>query len=244
MKIGIDGRAIGAEKIKQWEDERRKAAIKMMRRVFDIDLDDCTNEELAAAKRAFPDDAILRRLHGRIWVSDVGTKLLNALCHERRRSSVTEIDLPHISAKRTLDSYFDVMLNNSEENRLLGIRANPDHYLVKGCGDMRQEVIECTGAMGIQSHFIIVYGDESGLQSKHDPSYAYQACGTCFLADGTSIGGVRHQMKETSEGTHVRLEVEFPANLPRRILKQHQIHLACEFSNWFGEILRRDEGNE
>lgn len=64
----------------------------------------------------------------------------------------------------------------------------------------KQEVIECTGGLNYQSHFIIEYGNENGLKSKQNPDYPYQACGVCCLTDGTPIGGVRHQMKDTETG--------------------------------------------
>ena len=49
------------------------------------------------------------------------------------------------------------------------------------------------------------------------------------MKDGTTIGGVRHQFKDTDTGIEVSLVVEFPVLCPNSLIKSHQMHLACEF---------------
>ena len=49
--------------------------------------------------------------------------------------------------------------------------------------------------------------------------------------DGTPIGGVPHQFRDTAEGIHARLLVEFPLPMLTSIVHGHRWHLACEFSN-------------
>mgnify|MGYP001241833107 CR=1 FL=1 len=240
MVITINGKAIAPDEVLSWEEGRKSYVVKRLVRLFRIPKAEYTLDELAALKRGISDDEMRRKLKSKIAICTVGTVFLNALCCGKRKSSVAEIDLPGIDAKTVYDGYFDVMINNTEENLLLGVRANPDHYLLRGMSDNRQEVIECTGAIPFPSRFIIHYGNEKGLHSKADADYPYQAVGVCCLANGTPIGGVRHQMKDTNTGTHIRLEVEFPEALPKKILAQHQLHLACEFTNWFGAILRRN----
>ena len=51
-------------------------------------------------------------------------------------------------------------------------------------------------------------------------------------SDGVAIGGVRHQFRDTTDGFHARLTVEFPMPTIGRMVKGHRWHLACEFSNW------------
>lgn len=46
-------------------------------------------------------------------------------------------------------------------------------------------------------------------------------------------------MKDTAQGCHVKLMVEFPSVMPDANLRAHQYHLACEFYNWFSEFERR-----
>lgn len=245
MKIQIDEKEISEAEIEGWENKRRLKTIKTLKNKFGLNLkNDCSNEELAAAKRSIPEEKIYSRLGNNIRLSNFVTRMMNGFCHGNRTSSVTEITLPGINAQKLQEEYFDIMLNNTEANRLLSLRANPDHYLLKGIENNKQEVIECTGGLNYQSHFIIEYGNENGLKSKQNPDYPYQACGVCCLTDGTPIGGVRHQMKDTETGAKIRLEVEFPSNLPKSVLQQHQLHLACEFKNWFGEILTRNSKDE
>ena len=52
------------------------------------------------------------------------------------------------------------------------------------------------------------------------------------IKDGAIIGGVRHQFKDTETGIEAKTLVEFPAICPRIILKEHQKHLAAEWSGW------------
>ncbi|MCC3332314.1 hypothetical protein [Nocardia abscessus] len=66
-----------------------------------------------------------------------------------------------------------------------------------------------------------------------------QARGTAALADGTVIGGVRHQFRdEPGGGFRSRLAVAFPAAVPGLYIAEHQWHLACEFGNWITAYLR------
>ena len=46
------------------------------------------------------------------------------------------------------------------------------------------------------------------------------------------LGGVRHHFKDTETGIEARTGVEFPAICPKIILKEHQKHLAVEWSGW------------
>lgn len=58
------------------------------------------------------------------------------------------------------------------------------------------------------------------------------SAGVAKLEDGTVMGGVRHQFRNTSAGIECRLAVEFPALCPKIIVDAHQKHLAVEFTNW------------
>lgn len=241
MHIMINSNTINPDEVYSWEEIRKKYVIKRLIRLFGVPKAEYSLDELALLKRNIPEIEMRKKLSAGIFISTIGTLFLNTLCRGNRKSSIAEIDLPGIDAKTVYDDYFDVMINNTEENLLLDVRANPDHYLLQGMSGNRQEVIECTGAIPFPSRFIIHYGNEQGLHSKANADYPYQAVGVCCLASGTPIGGVRHQMKDTASGTHVQLEVEFPASLPKKVLEQHQLHLACEFANWFGAILRRSQ---
>lgn len=132
-----------------------------------------------------------------------------------------------------------MMLNNTQKNRLCCLRANPDHYLLRGIGNDVQEVLEITGGLFVVSLFDIRYGDFAGLCSPQDADYPLQAAGVSYLKNGLAIGAVRHQMKDTENGCHIKLTVEFPALMPNRNIRAHEYHLACEFYNWFSEFEKR-----
>lgn len=78
----------------------------------------------------------------------------------------------------------------------------------------------------------ITFNDETGLQTPRDNSFPYQSVGIAKLKDGTIIGSVRHQFRDTETGIEARTVVEFPAICPKTILREHQKHLASEWSGW------------
>lgn len=56
--------------------------------------------------------------------------------------------------------------------------------------------------------------------------------GTARLADGTIIGGIRHQFRNEPHGTRALLTVELPWLLGPISPVAHRWHLAAEFHNW------------
>lgn len=43
---------------------------------------------------------------------------------------------------------------------------------------------------------------------------------------------VRHQFRDRDGGMEALLTVQFPGVFPARLIREHQWHLATEFSNW------------
>lgn len=132
-----------------------------------------------------------------------------------------------------------MMFTDTEENRRLNLSANPDHISLIGKAGNRQDVGEATAGMANQSQFDVCFGDETGMHSVADPDYPVQCTGNCRTSDGLVIGGCRHQFRDTPTGCHAKLIVEFPKMTPGSIIKQHQLHLACEFSNWINAWVDR-----
>lgn len=112
------------------------------------------------------------------------------------------------------------------------LAANPDHFLITTTPTGQQEVIETTGGSPLPSRFLIDYQDLASLQTALDPTCGADASGVARAESGLPIGGVRHQFRDTDAGFHAHLIVEFPRLLPSRLVRQHQWHLAVEFSNW------------
>lgn len=110
--------------------------------------------------------------------------------------------------------------------------ACPDHYLLRGLPDGRQEVVETTGGAPAASRFLVDYNRTDAVTVPIDPDYPIQIAGTALLDDGLVIGGVRHQFRDRAGGLEALVTAQFPGSLPNRMIHQHEWHLACEFSNW------------
>ncbi|MFA9269309.1 MAG: hypothetical protein ACEQSX_00915 [Baekduiaceae bacterium] len=250
VTVYVGGRLLPVEDIEAWERARALRVARTLQRRLrlpkrDIAHDDAgAARDMAAIRAALVDmklsvepDVLRRMLRWETTFSGWSTRVINALGLGRRRSSVTEIFVEGCSAEEMRERYYGLMLRNSPRNRQLGLIANPDHYVLEAHGETVQEVIETTGGSPMPSRFFIYYGVEDGLTSRKDPLFPVQLAGVCCLEDGTAIGGIRHQMRDHAGGLHARLEVEFPARLLPWMIRQHQMHLACEFHRWFTDLL-------
>jgi hypothetical protein len=80
-------------------------------------------------------------------------------------------------------------------------------------------------------------GDTDTIRTPVDPTFPTQWASVAKTADGTPIGGVRHQFRdEPSGGFRARLTVEFPLTTLPHMIAAHRWHLACEFSNWIERV--------
>jgi hypothetical protein len=77
----------------------------------------------------------------------------------------------------------------------------------------------------------IDYQDTASLRSTPDPAFPHQITAVARLHDGTPMGGLRHQLRDTATGFTMRLTAEFPAAAPSNLIAGHRWHFACEFSN-------------
>ena len=239
VRVWIDGKELKTNEILDWEQKRVAVSVKLLEKKTKQKISAANAEELARVKEAIPQDKMRTLLKGQLSFAQFGTGIGVRLSRGKRKISVAEIDVDFCNAQTLRNMYDDMMLNNTKENLRSCLRANPDHYLLRGDSETVQEVIEVAGGMPFVSRFFIHYGEFEGLQSKADADYPYQAAGISYLENGLAIGAVRHQMKDTDYGCHVKLAVEFPAMLPDKGIRAHQYHLACEFYNWFSEFERR-----
>jgi hypothetical protein len=200
VKVTINGSEFPVEEIKRWETKRVAVSRKLLERKLKRPISAANAEELAATKAEIPPETIRSALKGQFSFTGFMTGIVVWLSGRGRKISVTEIDVDFCDSKTLRRLYDDMMLNNTEENRRCCLRANPDHYLLRGTGENVQEVIEITGGLPVVSLFDIHYGDFNGLQSKQEADYPYQAAGVSYLKNGLAIGAVRHQMKDTESG--------------------------------------------
>ncbi|QKW06096.1 hypothetical protein HUT18_06460 [Streptomyces sp. NA04227] len=111
--------------------------------------------------------------------------------------------------------------------------ACPDHYVLNSPRAGVQEVIEVTGGAVLGSRFFVDYSDRTGVPIETDPAFPVRTAGWARNSDGTKIGAVRHQFRDTpGGGFRAKPAVAFPAALPPGMISAHEWHLACEFSNW------------
>jgi hypothetical protein len=172
---------------------------------------------------------IERRLERQIRWSDRVTRAAARASKGRRRLSQIELTVPGAEAEQ-LPAWYERHARADDETAMLS--ACPDHLLFRPAADNRQEVIETTGGSPIASRFFFTMDEVDALLTPADPSFPVQIVGAARLADGTLIGGVRHQFRDDYDGLRARLTVEMPWAMGPYGPARHRWHLACEFSQW------------
>ena len=239
IRITIENKEYTTQEIQRWQEKRVQSSKRKLKKWLKRSINVADADQLALFKSQIDFEIIPVSLKNELRFSSFCTGIVVRLSGKRRKLSVAEIDVDFCDAKTMHSLYDEMMLHNTPENKLCCLRANPDHYLLQGIGNDVQEVMEITGGLPVVSLFDICYGDFSGLRSEQEDDYPVQAAGVSYLKNGLAIGAVRHQMKDTPQGCHVTLTVEFPALMPKRNIRAHQYHLACEFYNWFTEFEKR-----
>lgn len=237
MKIIIDGKSISKQELDQWKKKSYSKAIRTLKkRIVIIDDMDVMARKVTEIKMQYSYNEIVELLKNKLWFSEKIMKLACTISRGKRKFSITEIEMSGISAKEIIDGIDTLMLKQSRKNDEVNLSACPEHYVLRPLGKNTLEVIETTGNSPLPVQFFIEYNNETGIQTARDCSYEYQSTGIARLKNGTLLGGVRHQFKETKDGFKARLVVEFPSICPNSLIKSHQMHLACEFSYWFSYI--------
>ncbi|WP_080876104.1 hypothetical protein [Oceanobacillus timonensis] len=245
MNIYIDGKSITNEQLTQWKRKRVKKVFNILGyKSAEINDPDSMIDKLTNLKMESSYQEMYNKLESKLKLSKTVMRMGAFLSGSRRKFSQTEIHLDGITAEEAIKGIDTLMLNSSDKNNRVNLSACPDHYALRPLGENELEVIETTGNAPLPVQFFIVFDDETGLQTPRDDAYAYQSAGVARLKDGTVIGGVRHQIKDTKTGIKVKLSVEFPALSPTSIISSHQMHLACEFSYWLQWIKGEKNNND
>ena len=237
MKIIIDGKRISKQELDQCKKKSYSKAVRALKQKVTIINDmDAMAKKVTEIKMQYSYDEIVKLLKNKLLLSEKFIKLACIVSREKRKCSITEIEMSGISAKEVIDGIDSLMLKESGKNNEVNLSAYPEHYVLRPLGQNILEVIETTGNSPLPVQFFIGYDNETVIQTPRDYSYEYQSTGIAKLKSGEVIGGVRHQFKETECGFKARLVVEFPSICPDSLIKSHQMHLACEFSYWFNWI--------
>lgn len=239
LDVRIDGVPVTRHQIEAWEARRAKAVLKRLRRMLHLPApaepnpDDLPRlrAQLLQIKTQCGRDGLRQVLRGSLRLSAVATRLGLVCSGAGRKPCVVEIRVPGCTASQVAEGIDALMRQDTEANRQSNLLACPDHYVLEPRGDTL-EVIETTGGSPFPARFFLRFDDASGVMTPRDPAYTHQSMGTARLGDGTVIGGVRHQFRDVEGGTLARLLVEFPRATPNGMVREHQWHLACEFSHW------------
>jgi hypothetical protein len=219
---------ISRARVLDWEDRRITAAARKLGVPSPPGDIAARREQLLQAKLALGPDEISARFTKEARLAELVARM-EAGVSKRRRPSVIDLYVGGGTAKRFVDD-FEGWSATSDEAAML--RACPDHFVIRTRPDGRQEVLETTGGSPLPSLFVIDYDDVASLVTQADPQFPYQIAGVARASNGAAIGGVRHQFRDTEDGFHARLTVEFPLPTIGRMVAGHRWHLACEFSNW------------
>ncbi|UGT44103.1 hypothetical protein LTV02_12240 [Nocardia yamanashiensis] len=241
----IDGRTISRDQLRAWESRRNRAVLGKLahrlgpRAMAELTPDplerilaaplDVQRTTLTAIKTGLGHAGILAMLKRELELSDRVARTSVAVSRGRTKHAVTRLAVDGYSAER-FAAWFDNLTATNDETAM--IDACPDHYLLRGLPDGRQEVVETTGGSPAASRFLVDYTASDTLTIPIDPRHPIQIAGHAVLDDGLVIGGVRHQFRDNDGTCEALLTVQFPASTPNRLIHQHQWHLATEFSNW------------
>lgn len=194
-------------------------------------------DQLTAIKLSMSYEEIISPIKFKLAIGQVGMKFAALLSGKRRWAAITTIFADGITAERFSAIIDSLMLEETKEHRRVTLAACPDHYVLRSCNGTL-EVIETTGNTPVPTRFFITFDDDTGLKEPKNPNYAYQSTGIAKLKDGTIIGGVRHQFRNTQSGIDARTFVEFPSLCPKTIIREHEKHLAVEWSSWISWAIK------
>lgn len=228
-RISINGGLVPESDMRRWEQRRLVAVSRMLR------IPKCNARGLAEYKLSIGDEEIMRRLGRGLACGRLAAKLMIATSRGKYRLCTVEIAMRGLSASQACDGVQFLMADQSEDSRLANLAACPDHYVFR-CDGTILEVVETTGGSPFPTQMFMKLGNEEDAPISPDVSYPIQLSGVARMADGAVMGGIRHQFKDEDDGFRVRLCVAFPAMTPSHFIKMHQLHLACEFSNWFDHL--------
>jgi hypothetical protein len=242
----IDGELVTRPEVQRWESRRAASVLKRFARrlgpraiaellpgttlasLLAADLD-AQRAALVTLKTGLGHAGIYAMLRHELTVSDRTARLAVAASRGRTAYSVTRLTAPGCSAEQFATWFNDLVVTNAEVDM---IDACPDHYLLRGLPDGRQEVIETTGGSPTATRFLVDYANVDMVSVPVDPAYPIQIAGRAVLDDGFAIGGVRHQFRDHDGAMEALLTVEFPGVFPGSLIAAHRWHLATEFSNW------------
>jgi hypothetical protein len=226
----IDGRSVSRREVLAWEAQRASRVCKKLGIAEPSGDEVAKREALVARKLELGHDRLERLLARELRWSARAGRLLTVLSRGRRRLCTVDLTGTGGSAE-AMPPYYRRAMESGDEAALLA--ACPDHYILCERVDGLQQVIETTGGSPLAARIFLDHRNISTVTASADPAFPVQwvAVGSTSTT-GPPIGAIRHQFRDDSNGFRARLTGEFPAATPPFFIREHQWHLACEFSNW------------
>lgn len=226
----VDGRSVQRDEVLAWEAHR---AAKVCRKLGVSPPSEklvALRESLVQKKLELGHRELERLLARELRVTAGAEQLINVLSRGRRKLSTVELTGSGGSAE-AVPGYYRAAMEAGDEAALLA--ACPDHYILSERPDGAQQVIEAVGGSPLSSRILLDERDTTTVTTQADPGFPVQwvAVGR-GSPDGRPSGVIRHQFRDEPNGFTARLTVEYPLFAPARLMRAHQWHLACEFSNW------------
>ena len=242
----MNGAAVSRTAVRAWESRRARAVIAQFRSRLgargiaeiapDMPIQDALvadletqREYLVALKTGLGHAGIYAMFRRELALAERSARIAVALSRGRSVHSGVHLVAPDCSAAAFAEWFDRLVIANMEREML---RACPDHHLLRGLPDGRQEVIETTGGAPTPTRFLVDYTRSEAVSIPVHPEFPVQISGHAVLDDGMVIGGVRHQFRDRAGSMEALVTVQFPGVLPARMVEAHRWHLATEFSNW------------
>ena len=232
MKIMINQKKVSQERIEQWRKQRILKAAKMLNlQLPNTDKTEILDQALLEAKMKLTYEELIQKIGTKLKWSQCLMKWVAKWSKKPRKRAVVTIYASGLTATSFSKRLEKLMLENTDAHKRANLGACPDHYALQSRGSIL-EVIETAGNSPLPTQFFLDLGGEAEIEEPRDASYPFQSVGVARLANGCNVGGIRHQFRDTEKGLEVRFCVEFPSLCPDSLVKEHQFHLAAEWSRW------------
>ena len=232
MKIIINQKEVSQERIEHWRKQRIHKAAKILNlQLPNTDNTEILDQALLEAKMKLTYEELIQQIGTKLKWSQYLMKWAAKWSKKPRKRAVVTIFASGLTAASFSIMLEKLMLEKTNVHKRVNLGACPDHYALQAHGD-KLEVIETAGNSPMPTQFFLDLGAEAEIEEPRDASYPFQTVGAASLANGCNIGGIRHQFRDTEKGLEARFCVEFPSLCPDSLIKEHQLHLASEWSRW------------
>lgn len=232
MKIMINQKEVSQERIEQWRKRRILKAAKILNlQLPNTDNTEILDQALLKAKMKLTYEELIQQIGTKLKWSQYLMKWAAKWSKKPRKRAVITIFASGLTAAYFSKKLEKLMLEKTDAHKSVNLGACPDHYALQPHGS-KLEVIETAGNSPLPTQFFLKLGGEAEIEESRDASYPFQIVGAASLANGSNIGGIRHQFRDTEKGLEARFCVEFPSLCPDSLIKEHQLHLAAEWSKW------------